>query len=143
VAVELATKNRIEAELGDLDDLKSLFSMRNKLMHFRPTVQKISFGKKSSDWQGRNCVAIAAGTEPWKFPRAVTDAILAFHRITQEEPVDRVDEIVTRAIEKETTDYLMEWSKRVGAVLTRWTLRMSKPREYYEELPEETTPLEE
>lgn len=51
---------------------------------------------------------------------------------------------MTRAIQKETTDYLMEWSKRVGAVLDAMDPDdVEKLREYYAELPEEATPSEE
>ena len=132
VAVELSTKRKLEEELGDLDALKKLFSMRNQIMHFRPTTQKISFGRSIQVGKGGIVWRLQQETDPWQFPRAVTDAILALHRITREEPVDRVDEIVTRAIEKETTDYLLEWSNRIGEILDSMNPEdVEKPRQYY------------
>lgn len=143
VSVDLATHRKLEDELGDLDALKNLFAMRNKLMHFRPTIQKISFGKTVQIGKGGIVWRLQQETDPWKFPRAVTDAILALHRITGEEPIDRVDEIVTRAIEKETTDYLLEWSKRIGAVLDAMDPdEVEQLRQYYAE-PEDVDVAEE
>lgn len=120
VAVELATGLRLEEELGELAPLRDLFALRNKLMHFHPSMRMVYF-ESAQLARGGIAWAIQQESDPHRFPQVVTDAILALNRITNTEDVDRVEEIVHRAIDKRLMDAAQETAAQVGAVIQSMT----------------------
>lgn len=116
VGVELATGKKLENELPGLTSLRELFSYRNKLMHFHPSVRIIQI-KRTSKKANSISALLDEEWEIWRFPRALVDAVRALNAITESEPWDRVKDMVSRGIEEKALGYLMAWSDRVGRVL--------------------------
>lgn len=117
VAVELATSKRLEDETDELEGLGELFTLRNKLMHFHPSMKLVSFEKGRGAGQGGVVWRLQNETEPIRFPSKVARCILALHRLTGAEDVDRVKEIADRAIDKRLMDQVRDVSAIVGQAI--------------------------
>jgi hypothetical protein len=72
---ESAARGEVKAMDSVPDPLRFAFAMRNKLMHFRPTTQKIPFGQSVQIGKGGIVWRLQHEADPRQFPRSVTDAI--------------------------------------------------------------------
>jgi hypothetical protein len=117
VAVELATSKRLEDETDDLEGLGELFTLRNKLMHFHPSMKLVSFEEGGKVGQGGVVWRLQNEVDPMRFPSKVARCIFALHKITEAEDVDRVNDIVDRAIDKRIMDQVRDVSAIVGKAI--------------------------
>lgn len=117
IAVELATGRRLEDETDEIGDLAELFTLRNKLMHFHPSMKLVSFEKQGKVGAGGVLWHLQNELEPMRFPSLVARCILALNRITDAEDVDSVNEIVGRAIDKRILDEVKDVAAIVGSAI--------------------------
>lgn len=121
VAVELATGKRLEEATDELPDLKELFTLRNRVMHFHPSMRRISFEEREGAQRGGVIWRLENEWDPMRFASLVARCIIAVHKITGSEDVERLNEIVDRAIDKGLMDEAKDVATKVDAVIGSMT----------------------
>lgn len=101
----------------ELEALAELFTLRNQLMHFHPSMRLVSFEKGAKVGKGGVGWRLQNESEPMRFPSSVARCILALNEITGEEDVDRVNDIVERAIDKRIMDEVRDVAAIVAAAI--------------------------